>query len=1258
MSKRKKNKRKRAKQGTKPPSSNRESTTSDVSAAAPVKKNQRGLLWLALALLVVVAVVNSRRFLRPEMADPLPLPSDAIVSRPLATPSQPAGATRFTSLTPQQTGVDFVHRVVQDHPMSYLYFSSPAGGGTAIGDVTGDGRPDIFIASGADSNRLYVQEESMKFRDASSSAGVAKENPWSCGATMVDINADGRLDIYVANYDSPNQLFINRGDGTFEDRAVDYGLNFTDACLEAAFADYDRDGDLDVYVLMYRYENPAGMPESAPIVMKDGKKAIHPDFEKYYEVTDDSIGFGTYGRWDYLLRNNGNGTFSNVTIEAGLFGLGHGQSVSWWDFNQDGFADIHVGNDFNDPDRIYRNNRDGTFTDVVRETMPHVTWFSMGADIGDVNGDGLPDLLSADMSSTTHFKQKTTMGSMGNNAEFLATAEPRQYMRNALLLNSGVGRFKEAAFLTGLDSTDWTWAVKLADFDCDGWLDAFFTNGSVRSFTDSDMVLSLSERRGKTEWDIYKHTEPLREQNLAFRSEGDLKFADESEAWGLGHVGVSMSAAHGDLDGDGDLDLVVANMDEPISIYRNDSQENNRVTVRLHGLNQNRYGLGAKVTVTAREDRSQVTELHPTRGFLASNQPILHFGCGDASKVDLKIDWPDGTTQEFQALATNSHHEITQQPGLPLTRRAVSPPAMYETLPAPPAFAHAENEFDDYQLQPLLPHRMSRLGPGLASADVNGDGAMDLFLGGAKGSAGRIALRTATGFEMMQQPALAEDREFEDMGANWLDVDQDGDVDLFVASGGNENVLGSELYVPRLYLNDGKGNLERAKDSVPAISQSAGPVAAADFDQDGDVDVFVGGRQVPGKYPSPASSYLLVNDGGKFLDQTESAFGNAVSNLGMVTGALWSDVDNDDDLDLLLSMEWDSIRLFRNDDGRFVDDSAKAGLSSFRGWWTGISSVDVDLDGDMDYIATNMGRNSKYHATDEKPFRIYYGDFEGNGERKLVEAEYEDETLFPVRGKSCSTHAMPSLAQKFGSYKAFAAASLQEIYTPKCLDESYQCSANYLSTAILINDGSGSFGVRSLPAEAQLSPGFGVLCKDFDGDAIPDVFIAQNFFSPQPETGNMDGGLGCLLRGRGDGRFTAVPAKESGVVLPQDASSVLMLDLDGKSGLDLLVSTNNGSAQLLLSRADKASVICKIDGVKSLSEIAGGRIQFEVDGTTQTHEFASGCGYLTQQAPLVVFSNPTGKDAAVKLTLNGKTMTKNVTGKEKECVLEMSTIRQ
>ena len=562
---------------------------------------------------------------------------------------------------------------------------------------------------------------------------------------------------------------------------------------------------------------------------------------------------------------------------------------------------------------------------------------------------------------------------------------------------------------------------------------------------------------------------------------------------------------------------------------------------------------------------------------------------------------------------------------------------------------HVENEFDDYSLQSLLPYRLSQLGPAMAVADLDNNGRDDIFLGGSAGHAGQVALQDGEGrFQISPQPALEKDRAAEDMGAVWLDVDLDGDLDLFVVGGGNEAELAARVYAPRLYLNDGTGKLSQApSDAVPDIRTSGGPIVAADFDRDGDTDLFLGGRQIPGNYPLPCRSYILVNVGGRFVEQTEQ-LAPGLADIGMVTAGLWTDVDNDGWLDLMLTTEWGSIQCFHNQQGALVNISAIAGLTAYLGWWTGITGADLDGDGDIDYIATNLGLNTKYHTSDEHPFRLYYGDFDGTGTRQLVEAEYEGETLFPMRGKSCSTHAMPFLADKFTTYRDFASASLQDIYSSECLDNSYQCSANTLASAVLLNDGKAHFEFVELPVAAQLSPGFGVVVTELTGDGIPDVLIAQNFFAPQPETGRMDGGCGVLLQGQGDGTFQAVPPRQSGIVLPEDATAASAIDLNADGQPDLVVATNNGPVHKFVYQQPLPGkfLAVRLQGVTSSSQAAGARIVVTgEDGRKQTTEVYAGSGYLSQQAPVYFFGRDEKIDGTCQVTVtwpDGRTTSQHV----------------
>jgi hypothetical protein len=1197
-----------------------------------------GLLVAILGGVIGFRVWQSRRATTP----PRPLPESAMDAIALRGRTGPQAAG-FESVPPQYTGIDLVHPIDTKHPMKHLYFSGTTGGGIAIGDVDADGRPDVYLVHGPGGNRLYRQVGDLKFEDVTAAAGVdggdgAGRPAWGTGAAMADVNNDGWLDIYVCNYDAPNLLYINRGDGTFDERGGEWGVNIPDASMMPAFCDYDLDGDLDLYLLTYRFIDAQGRPAEPPIVVEGGQRRIAPEYEKYYTVTDDADGFAPVGRADGLLRNDGNG-FTDVSAEAGMVGTWHGLSATWWDYNDDGRPDLYVANDFTDPDQLYRNNGDGTFTDVIASAVPHTTWYSMGADAGDVNGDGRPDLLVADMAGTTHFKQKVSMGNMENTQEFLTTAIPRQYMRNALFVNSGTHRFQEAAYLAGLDATDWTWTVKLADLDNDGRLDAYFTNGSPRNFMDSDIPFSPEMLIGRSNWELYEHSQPLKEANQAYRNLGDLAFENVSESWGLAHVGISLAAAHADLDRDGDLDLVVANFDEPVGVYRNVGNQGQGLLVQLEGTASNRFGLGAKLTLKT-SSGTQVRYHSPMTGFLTGNEPLVHFGLGEAQAAqELVVEWPSGRRQVLQNLAAGKLHVLVEP--REMSSASESPEAgsfgydkrpLFAASDALSAARHREQAFDDFRRQPLLPNQLSQLGPGMAWGDADGDGDEDLFVGGAAGDPGKLLIRSGesqgdTKFRRKLVDAFEADSMCEDMGAVWLDADSDGDLDLYVASGGVEADRGDERLLDRLYLNDSKGNLTRAPSgTLPDLRESTSAVAAADFDRDGDVDLFVGSRVIPGQYPLSPASHLLQNEGGRFSDVT-AALAPELQSAGMVTSGLWSDADGNGWVDLLVTYEWGPVRCYRNANGRLVDETTKAGLAERTGWWNGIAGGDVDRDGDMDYVVTNFGLNTKYHATSQQPALLYYGDFDKSGTMQLIEAEFEDETLFPVRGKSCSTRAMPFLADKFDTFREFASASLADIYTPDCLSEAHRFAATTLESGVLMNDGSGHFTFAPLPRLAQIAPGFGAVVADLDLDGAADVYLVQNFYTPQPETGRMAGGVSLLLRGDGKGGFTPVPPDASGLVVPGDAKSLTTTDVNGDQRPDLVVGINDAQVEAFVYDGSSASrpLVVRLAGPRGNPLAAGARATVrQSDGTIQTFEDYSGGGYLSQSSRDAFVTAPAG----------------------------------
>ena len=710
-----------------------------------------------------------------------------------------------------------------------------------------------------------------------------------------------------------------------------------------AFSDYDRDGDLDLYLLNNRRFHVADEVKNFRAKQINGRIVIPPEMRQHFFVMQGRI--LENGAADILLENDGNHRFVNRNNKAGIAGYGMGLSATWWDYNGDGWPDLWVGNDLKSPDYLYENKRDGTFTNVISSAVPYTTWFSMGADFADFNNDGRFDFLIADMAFTTHRKEKINMGEMDTQTWFLQSAEPRQYMRNCLFLNSGTSSFMEVAQLAGLAKSDWTWSVKCGDLDNDGRTDVFMTNGTLSNNNDSDWMMKAQAHQAAGEVDLarrlFEQAPPLREENLAFRNASDLKFENTSAKWGLNHHGISHGAALADFDRDGWLDLVVNNYDEPASVYRNRGHGEHRVLVQLRGRASNRFGIGSKVTIE-NEAGTQIRMLSLARGYLSADEPILHFGLGEHSQIQfLRVDWPSGALQTFSNLPGDRLYIITEPLGpatipLPDTddRKEANTHFVDATDQTGLHVRHVEQPYDDFQRQSLLPNKLSTLGPGLAWGDADGDGDEDLYVGGAAGQAGQLHQNQGAGhFQPVSGGPWESDMQCEDMAALWLDVDSDDDLDLYVVSGGNECEHDDPVLRDRLYLNDGDGKFAKAPaDALPDVVDSGSVAAAADFDRDGDLDMFIGSRMIPGKYPLTPSSRLLRNDGGRFVDVAAETI-EGLTKMGLVTAAVWSDVDDDGWLDLLVALEWGPIRLFKNKRGQFVEKTVEAGLAKALGWW-------------------------------------------------------------------------------------------------------------------------------------------------------------------------------------------------------------------------------------------------------------------------------------------------------------------------------------
>ena len=1162
--------------------------------------------------------------------------SKAITSIPLTGRQRDPGNPGFTKISPQVSGL-LTQNDYDDPSMwgsRYMVFSQGAvGTGLAAGDYDGDGRPDLYVVSKTEPNKLFRQVGDFEFEDVTDKAGVPGGRFWGTGATFVDIDNDGDLDLYTCQYFDANHLYINQGDGTFKERAKNFNLDVWSSSVMAYFSDYDRDGDLDVYVV------------TNSLILESTLE---------YSAADP----------DYLFRNNGDQTFSDVTRQSGVQHNGQGLAAVWWDFNLDGWPDLYVANDNVDEDHLYRNNGDGTFTDVLKASVPHTAYFSMGADFGDIDNDGLFDLFVADMQSTTHFKRKVMMGEMGGPLARQFDRQPvPQYMRNALYLNTGTERFMEGAYLYGIASTDWTWSVKFGDLDNDGRLDLHVTNGMIRSFIDADMDKRLRDTTIEEEARIMKESPVLRESNLAYRNDGSSRFEEVSQLWGLNHFGVSFGAVFVDFDRDGNLDIAVNNYQESVTLYRNNLGEaHNRALFELRGSVSNSHGIGSTVTLES-DSGKQIRYLSPARGIFSSDEPVVHFGLGTDQKINrLVINWPSGHRQEFTDLSPNRRYVVREPEGEVRGSRPVrdeEPSPLFEEVSAKYGLNIMRSERDadayEYARQPLLPYRMSKLGPGLAWGDADSDGKADLFVAGPAGEAGLLLLR---GDDRYAEVEFHKDADAEDMAPLWFDADGDGDDDLFLTRGSVECEEGATVLQDLLYLNDGRGHFEKASDgTIPGSLVSTGAVAAADFDRDGDLDLFVGGRVIPGRYPLAPESGLWENREGRFVDVTDE-WASGLRKVGMVTSALWSDTNDDGWVDLLLTTEWGPITVFQNRRDSFKNVTAQMGTAEIKGWWNSLAGGDIDGDGDIDYVAGNIGLNTKYHAGVEKPLLLYYGDFSATGGTlNLVEAEFENDDLFPIRGKSCSTGAMPFLSERFPTFRSWGTALLKEIYVPETLESCTQYTINELSSGVFINSGDGSFEFQPLPRIAQISSAYGLVIQDFDGDGFADIFMAQNFFQPQVETGRYDGGISLLLRGEENGSFTPVPPGESGLVIPGDAKAATACDLNDDGWPDLVVSRNNSSCLAFQNRLIKGrnSFSVSLRGRQGNPKALGAKITVELtDGRRRSAEIYAGSGYLSQSTPEVFFGYLDGNEPKT-ITVrwpDGQTSTHPWTGHRARIVIE------
>jgi hypothetical protein len=1139
--------------------------------------------------------------------------SEGLYRSKLTAATSIGGETKFTRLT--GTGIHYRNEFSRERSVLLI----ETGSGVAIADYDNDGLKDIYLTGTDIDNRLYKNLGNFKFEDVTFEAKVdgriGDKNIYASGASFADIDNDGDLDLYVCNMAAPNILYINQNDGTFREQTIHRGANYAGASKQASFCDFDRDGDLDFYLATYQDRMVSGNESTVYI---DGKLHVREGYNEYATVIN---GYDSKaGEQDILFENQGDGTFKKRGKDIGISGWDANLATVWFDYDNDGWQDIYVTSDFKQPDHLYRNNHDGTFTDVLKDTVRKTPWFAMGVDAGDLNNDGYLDLMVGDMADPDHYGQKVNMGDMSESGWFLVWGAPRQFMQNCTFINSGDGRLMDHAAITGMAKTDWTWAIRMVDLDNDGKLDVYVTNGHARDNMNGDLSIEYREaqKKGLTPEQkvaMFAKVPARKDTNMVFQNKGDLEFESKGPQWGLDHKGVSHSASFADLDGDGDLDAIVNNYYEPASIYRNDSDQGSRLLVQLRSKDGNHFGVGSKVEIW-QNGNYQRRDLIPSRGYLGSDPMELHFGLSEDTNVKkLKVTWPDGTSEDFADLEVNHVYRIIESSDRTpeASHEPIKPLFANATKSFGISFRHKENEYDDFKREPLLPYQLSRLGGGVVSGDVNGDGFVDVFCSGAAGQSSQLLINEGgKSFKPVNGPWAIHSAS-EDMGALFFDADQDGDADLYVASGGTEFDIDSAEYRDRLYLNDGSGQFKFAENWLPDLADSSSSVSAADFDRDGDLDLFVGSRSIPGKYPLIPNSRLLINDNGKFTDATADTTGGATTK-GLVSSAIWSDFNNDGWVDLILALEWGPVAFFQNNAGKLVDATGDSGVDENTGWWHGIAAGDLDADGDMDYVVTNQGTNTKYHTSPEHPHRLYYDDFDQNGSLDLVEAEYEGETEYPVRGRSCSSRCMPFIADKFGSFHDFSKASLADIYETDTKERPFHEVAT-LESVVLWNDGEGFFDAKPLGYLAQSSPAYGAAIGDFDGDSKLDIMLTNNFFGAQPETGYMDGGLSLLIKGNGDQTFEEVWPSRSGISLSGDSNGLAIADLDRDGDLDAMVAVNDEPFEILRNESGaKRGVSIELIGAKGNPDAIGASILLAGSFGKQRFENHAGGSYLAQSS--------------------------------------------
>ena len=1053
----------------------------------------------------------------------------------------------FTLLSPEQTHVSFNNTLTEKlnaNILSYQYFYN--GGGVAIGDVNKDILEDIYFTGNMTDNKLYLNKANMQFEDITNFAGVAgRPGPWKTGATMADINGDSNLDIYVCysgklrGEKRKNQLFINQGNDAqgmprFMDLAEQYGLADSAYSTQSLFFDYDNDQDLDMLLLNHN-----------PFNLSLDETGLTAALNKPEPMTG------------IRLFKNVNNYFEDVTQKAKLKSstLSYGLGAAVSDVNGDGWPDIYISNDYDAPDYLYVNNANGTFTDKLQKSINQISHFSMGNDISDINNDGLPDIFTLDMLPEDNQRQKLLFAP--DNYEMFNTKLHiglyYQYMRNMLHINNGNGSFSEIGQLSGISNTDWSWAPLFADYNNDGWKDLFVTNGYLRDYTNMDFLKYKGDflrNRNVMREDLLELVKKMPSSNVInylFKNNGDLTFSDMSSRWGINLPSNSNGAAYADLDNDGDLDLVVNNINQPSFIYKNeaDKQLNNHyLQIRLQGAGHNTQGIGAKLTLY-NKTKQQYLEQMPTRGYQSSVSPVLHFGLGEDKNIDsLRIVWPGGKEQLLHNIKCNQLLGLEEKNATSVYRPPKPVDPLYTEIKSPVVFHHQSNSINDFKRQPLLVNPLSFSGPCLIKGDVNGDGLEDVFAGGGNGQEGALYLQQKSGkFIKKIEQAFEADKQSEDANAVFFDANSDGFNDLYVVSGGYHNYIPNDVLLQdRLYLGDGKGNFTKSMDALPQMRVSKSCVRVTDINNDGYPDLFVGGRVVPGNYPEIPQSYLLINDGkGHFTDVT-TTIAPSLQKIGMVTDAAWVDINSDKKNDLIVVGEWMPVTIFVNNNGKFENKTTAYFDSEYSGWWNKLLVKDFNHDGKQDLIIGNTGLNTQCKANDREPAEMYYKDFDDNGSVDPILCFYIKDTSYPYVSRDELLDQMSIMRTRFTDYKSYSVATIKDIFTEEELQDVNRLQANYLKTAYFESGKDGKFHENSLPMEAQFSPVYTITSLDYDKNGTEDLLLCGNINRARLRFGKYDANYGVLLKNDGKGNFKYITQQQSGFNLRGDVRSILNIN--------------------------------------------------------------------------------------------------------------------